>query len=113
MKQLYIEEVVLGMAIMAAECGADGVICSPMELDVLSQDIGLRGFPCYTPGIRPLWARKNDQERVTTPSEAVKKGATGIIVGRPILQPPEEIGGPVEAAALIAEEIEAALAEIA
>lgn len=103
----YLQDVVLDMAIMAAESGADGVICSPQELDILSQDAGLNNMHRYTPGIRPRWAAANDQQRITTPGDAIRKGATGIIVGRPILKPPKEIGKPIDAARKIAEEIEA------
>lgn len=106
----YLQEVVLRMAIMAAECGADGVICSPQELSILSEDGGLNGMLRYTPGIRPRWAAKNDQERITTPAEAISMGASGIIVGRPVLQPPKEIGKPIDAANRIAEEIAAVMA---
>ena len=44
-----------------------------------------------------------------TPGEAIKAGANYLVIGRPITQPPAEIGGPVEAAKKIAEEINEAL----
>ncbi|MDD5680953.1 MAG: orotidine 5'-phosphate decarboxylase, partial [Candidatus Omnitrophica bacterium] len=37
-----------------------------------------------TPGVRPLWSQKNDQERVATPKEAVENGADYLVIGRPI-----------------------------
>jgi len=40
-----------------------------------------------------------------TPGEAIKAGATALVIGRPIIKPPEEIGGPVKAVELIAQEI--------
>ncbi len=96
---------VLQFAKMLADVGADGIICSPQELEALK----LSNLLKVTPGVRPLWAAANDQKRVMTPGEAIKAGASYLVIGRPITQPPPEIGGPVEAAKKIAEEIEAAL----
>lgn len=90
---------------MLFDAGADGVICSAKELDVLSD----MDFLKVTPGIRPKWAQKGDQKRVMTPGEAIKAGADYLVIGRPIRKPPEEIGNPVDAAKRIAEEIEQAL----
>ena len=45
------------------------------------------------PGVRPAWApAKGDQARVATPADAIAAGADGVVVGRPILKPPEGIG---------------------
>lgn len=90
---------------MLADVGADGIICSPQELELLNLSNLLKA----TPGVRPLWAAVGDQKRVMTPGEAIKAGASYLVIGRPITQPPAEIGGPVEAAKKIAEEIAAAL----
>jgi len=86
---------------MLMDNGADGVICSPQELDFL------RGFSLLkvTPGTRPIWAAKNDQKRIMTPKEAIRAGADYLVCGRPIIKPPDEINGPVEAARMIADEI--------
>jgi orotidine-5'-phosphate decarboxylase len=62
-----------------------------------------------TPAIRPLWAAVGDQKRPTTPTDAIKAGATDLVIGRPITSPPPEIGSPAEALKRIVEEIEAAL----
>jgi len=86
------------------DAGVDGIICSPKELPMLKQ-----WFPdsmLVTPGIRPAWAATDDQKRFTTPAEAIKMGATHIVVGRPITNPPASIGSSVEAAKRILEEIE-------
>ena len=37
-----------------------------------------------TPGVRPEWAVKGDQKRVTVPSEAIKAGSSFLVIGRPI-----------------------------
>jgi len=102
-KDLVIE----GMAIKAKEAGVDGLICSPQDLPALQKlDLGLR---YVTPGVRPEWAAKGDQKRVTTPAQAIRNGADMLVVGRPITQPPEHIGSPVKAAQEILKEIESAL----
>ena len=102
---------VLQFAKMLAEVGANGIICSPQELELLGQQPELAKLLRVTPGVRPLWAAVGDQKRVMTPGEAIKAGASYLVIGRPITQPPSEIGGPVEAAKKITEEI--ASAEIA
>ena len=38
-----------------------------------------------TPGVRPAGAAVGDQKRVATPADAVRDGATHLVVGRPIL----------------------------
>jgi orotidine-5'-phosphate decarboxylase len=68
----------------AAGWGADGVVCSALELpSVREQSPGL-----YTvvPGIRPLGASADDQARVMTPAQAHEAGAHAIVMGRPITE---------------------------
>ncbi len=65
----------------------NGVVASPHEIEIVKDYCG-QDFLVVTPGIRPLWSRKNDQERVTTPSEAIQRGADYIVVGRPITASP-------------------------
>jgi orotidine-5'-phosphate decarboxylase len=101
---------VLQFAKMLAYAGAYGIICSPQELELLKQH---EEFCCHlvkaTPGVRPEWAKTNDQKRIMTPREAIKAGADHLVIGRPITYPPESIGTPVDAAQRIAEEIASAL----
>ncbi|MBI2042415.1 MAG: orotidine-5'-phosphate decarboxylase [Candidatus Nealsonbacteria bacterium] len=91
--------------------GCDGIICSPQELELLGKQKELAGLMKITPGVRPEWAAAGDQKRIMTPTEAIKAGATALVIGRPITKPPTEIGTPVDAAKKIAEEIASALAE--
>lgn len=100
---------VLQLARDAKLAGCDGIICSPQELELLGKQKELAGLIKVTPGMRPEWAVVGDQKRVMTPGEAIKAGADYLVIGRPITKPPPEIGGPIEAAKRIAEEIEAAL----
>lgn len=87
------------------EAKADGIICSPQELMFLRSREECSGLLTVTPGVRPEWAAVGDQRRVMTPAEAIKVGANYLVIGRPITKPPVEIGGPVEAAKRIADEI--------
>lgn len=93
---------------LAAASGADGLICSPREVADLRKHMGSEKLLFITPGVRPTWAAKNDQERVTTPAEAVRNGASYVVIGRPITAPPGKLGTSA-AAKLIADEIAEAL----
>jgi len=96
---------VLQFARDAKLAGCDGIICSSQELELLGMQKELDGLLKVTPGVRPKWAAADDQKRIMTPAEAIKAGATALVIGRPITKPPAEIGTPVEAAKKIAEEI--------
>jgi len=103
---------VVQFAHMLLEVGADGIICSPQELVLLGKYKEFDRMLKITPGVRPAWAAANDQKRVMTPGEAIKAGATHLVIGRPISSPPEGIGTPADAAYLIAKEIAEALADM-
>ena len=77
-------EQVGAMARFAVENGADGLVCSPKEVGALSKALK-KGTLFITPGVRPAGASLGDQKRVATPAEAVRDGATHLVVGRPIL----------------------------
>ncbi len=73
------------LARLAQRAGMQGVVASPQEIRMLRRAI--RGpFIILTPGVRPLWAAKDDQKRIMTPGEAVHSGANYIVVGRPVLK---------------------------
>lgn len=92
--------------------GCRGVVCSPQELKNLRLEEELEGLQLVTPGVRPVWASAGDQKRVMTPGEAIKNGASALVIGRPILKPPKEIGSSVEAAKRIMDEIGEAMAKM-
>ena len=96
------------LAWLAQECGLDGVIASPKEIEAI-RNYCQPELLVVTPGVRPLWAAAGDQKRIMTPAEAIKAGATALVIGRPITKPPVEIGTPVDAAKKIAEEIASVL----
>mgnify|MGYP001595931382 FL=1 len=96
-------EHVAALAAMARECGLDGVICSPHEVAGLRRAMG-PDFVLMVPGVRPTWADAGDQKRVMTPAEAMRAGATHLVIGRPITKAAD----PLEAAKRIAGEFPAA-----
>ncbi len=102
---------VIEFARWAKIAGVDGLICSAQELEVLGKCKEFNDLLKVTPGIRPKWAQKGDQKRVMTPAEAIEAGADYLVIGRPIRKPPKEIGGPIDAAKKIAEEISQAMEE--
>lgn len=99
-----VERQVVNLAIMAEKAGLDGIIASPREIVKLRKYLS-KNMLIVTPGIRPIWAASQDQRRIMTPGEAIRNGASYIVVGRPIIKPPSEIGSPLDAAIKIAEEI--------
>lgn len=68
---------------LALENGADGLICSPLEIGLLRRSFG-RVPVLMVPGIRPAGSDKGDQKRVLTPADAMTAGATHLVIGRPI-----------------------------
>jgi len=76
-------EQVTRLAELAKSSGADGVVCSPMEVAILRAALG-PDFVLMVPGIRPAWSVAGDQKRFMTPAEAVAAGADHLVIGRPI-----------------------------
>lgn len=80
---LPMAEQVISLAKTAKNSGADGVICSPLEVQNLRKEIG-DDFLYVTPGIRPKENSNDDQKRTATPQMAKEFGSSAIVVGRPI-----------------------------
>lgn len=81
---------VLRLAKLAKDSGADGVVCSPIEVAMLREALG-PDFVLMVPGIRPAGAELGDQKRVMTPKDAVAAGASYMVIGRPITAAPDPI----------------------
>lgn len=96
---------VLQFATSAATNGLDGVVCSAEEAKLLRSNEATKELLLVTPGIRPEWAAAGDQSRVLTPRQAIQAGADYLVIGRPITQPPPEIGSPRNALDKILQEI--------
>jgi len=95
------EQQATALAQLAATCGLDGVVASPHEIAPVRDAIPREDFLIVTPGVRPSNVAHNDQKRVMTPAEAVRAGASYIVIGRAILNAPD----PARAAAEIVEEM--------
>jgi orotidine-5'-phosphate decarboxylase len=94
------EENVLRMARLCRDSGLNGVVASPLEITSIREACG-GDFVILTPGIRSAEAPADDQKRTLSPREAITRGATYIVVGRPITAAAD----PVAAARRIVDEI--------
>jgi len=80
-----LEGEVVRLAGLARRAGLDGVVASSYEIEQLRRNFG-DDFLLVVPGIRPKGSKRDDQRRVLTPGEAVKRGADFLVIGRPILE---------------------------
>jgi orotidine-5'-phosphate decarboxylase len=87
----------------ARDTGIDGVVCAPTEAARVRDLVGPDRL-VVTPGVRPAGADAGDQKRVLTPAEAIRAGASHLVVGRPITGSPD----PRAAAEAVVREIAAA-----
>lgn len=76
-----IADSVKNLARLAKEAGIDGTVSSPYEAKEIRSMNGPE-FLIVTPGIRPTFAVANDQKRFTTPSQALRDGASHLVIGR-------------------------------
>lgn len=84
----------------AVEAGLDGVVASPLEAEAIRARVP-SDFLIVTPGVRPAGAEAGDQKRIATPADALKNGASHLVVGRPITA----VDDPGAAAAAISAEM--------
>lgn len=94
-----IEESVKAYASLTESAGLDGVVCSPLEAQMIKESTS-ESFLTVTPGIRLADSTADDQTRIMTPRKAAQNGSDYIVVGRPITQ----ANNPVEAYQYILEE---------
>ncbi|KAB2721708.1 orotidine-5'-phosphate decarboxylase [Brucella intermedia] len=78
------ETLVLKRARQAREAGMGGIVASAAEAGAIRQAVG-PDMAIVTPGIRPAGSEKGDQKRVMTPADALKAGASHLVVARPIV----------------------------
>jgi orotidine-5'-phosphate decarboxylase len=71
------------LALLAKECGLDGVVCSAADLPGVRGACG-PGFLTVVPGIRPAGSEAGDQRRIATPAAAIDAGADMLVIGRPV-----------------------------
>jgi len=91
------------LARMGLQAGIRGFVCSPQEVATLRALTGPEGI-LVIPGIRPAGSKTGDQKRTATPADALRNGASYLVVGRPITHATD----PAQAAeAILAEMAEA------
>ena len=88
--QRPILEQVVALATMTQAAGMDGVVASAQEATQIRRACGDE-FLIVTPGIRgaSAQAKPDDQTRTVGPADAIRAGATHIVVGRPIIAAPD------------------------
>ena len=92
---------VLRLAKLAHSAGISGLVCSPQEVAAVRHALGEDAL-LVVPGVRPAGTQgTDDQARIATPSETITRGASMLVVGRPITQAPD----PSKAVAAILTEI--------
>lgn len=87
---MVLEDLVKRRVDQAVEAGMDGVVASPHEAAMIRARVPA-DFLIVTPGVRPAWADANDQKRIATPADAIRNGATHMVIGRPITRAPDPV----------------------
>ena len=78
-----VKSLVIKQAKLASKANLDALVCSAHEITSVNK---IFRKEIITPGIRLLGDSAKDQERIMTPKEAFKKGASAIVIGRSITQ---------------------------
>jgi orotidine-5'-phosphate decarboxylase len=78
------ETLVLRRAAQAREAGMGGIVCSAAEAAAVRRTVGAE-MAVVTPGIRPRGSEHGDQKRVVAPADALRAGASHLVVARPIV----------------------------
>ena len=79
-----INDQILNLFKLAKKTNIDGIVCSPQEAEVASKVLDPHSI-IITPGIRNI-ENEDDQKRIMTAKDAIKSGATFLVIGRPITQ---------------------------
>src|SRR5262249_17492770 len=83
-----IEDHAVRLALLADDCGVDGVVCSPHEIRLIRSVVSPK-FKIVVPGIRMPNQALNDKQRAATPRDAISAGADYIVVGRAVTGDPD------------------------
>ena len=79
---------VLRRSEQALHAGMGGIVCSAGEASAVRRIVG-PDMAVVTPGIRPAGSDHGDQKRVMTPADAIRSGASHLVVARPIVAAPD------------------------
>jgi len=79
---------VLRRSEQALAAGMGGIVCSAAEAAAVRRVVG-PDMAVVTPGIRPKGADAGDQKRVVTPADAIRAGASHLVVARPVVAAPD------------------------
>lgn len=83
--QVPLVQQVTHLAHLARDCGLQGIVASPLEVETLRKVLG-NEFLIITPGVRPTRAASQDQRRVASPRQAIASGSDYLVMGRTITQ---------------------------
>ena len=75
---------IMRLLMVAKKINIDGIVCSPLELDIANSVLGSTVLK-ITPGIREI-SLNDDQARTQGAKDAIKRGASFLVIGRPITQ---------------------------
>jgi orotidine-5'-phosphate decarboxylase len=79
-----LEDQISNLFKIAVKANIDGIVCSPHELEIANTILGSHLIK-ITPGIRDIKV-EDDQARTMSAQEAIKRGSTFLVIGRPITQ---------------------------
>ena len=79
-----LEDQISNLFKIAVKVNIDGIVCSPHELKIANTILGPH-LVKITPGIRDIQA-KDDQARTMSAKEALERGSSFLVIGRPITQ---------------------------
>lgn len=90
---------VVRLARLAVLAGVHGLVCSPHEIELIRQQVQ-EPVTLVTPGVRSAKDGLQDQKRTLSAPEALQRGATHLVIGRPITKAADPVAA---TQALIAE----------
>ncbi len=79
-----LEDQITNLFKIAVKTNIDGIVCSPHELEIANSILGSHSIK-ITPGIRDT-KLEDDQVRTMSAKEAIERGSTFLVIGRPITQ---------------------------
>jgi orotidine-5'-phosphate decarboxylase len=79
-----VEDQINNLFKIAVKVNIDGIVCSPHELEIANTMLGSHSIK-ITPGIRDIKV-EDDQARTMSAKEAIERGSTFLVIGRPITQ---------------------------